>query len=98
MSLRQALIEARRQSILRLLAEYADALNEAVLRTTIRRLGFTLASAEDIGGDLDHLARHGCLDQRWEGDLRVVALTLRGEDCAYGRIAVEGVESTKWRR
>jgi len=98
MSLRQALIEARRQTILRLLADYADALNEAVLRTSIRRLGFSLASAEDIGFDLDHLIRHGCLEQRWEGDLRVVALTLRGEDCAYGRIAVDGVECTPWRR
>ena len=96
MSLRQSLIEARRAGILRLLAEYGGALNDAVIRLAIRRQGFSLASAEDVSGDLDHLAASGCLAERWEGRLRVVQLTLRGEDAAYGRVAVDGVEHATW--
>jgi hypothetical protein len=98
MSLRDAMIAARRLAILRLLAEYGGELNEAVIRSAIRRHGFTLASADDIRADLDLLAGCGCLGPRWEGRLRIVALTERGDDAAHGRIAIDGVEHAPWQR
>jgi hypothetical protein len=98
MSLRHALIAARRLCILRLLAEYGGELNDAVIRIAVRRLGFSLASAEAIRGDLDHLAASGCLGGRWEGRLRVIHLTERGEDAAHGRVQIDGVEHAAWRR
>jgi hypothetical protein len=98
MSLRDAMIAARRQAELRLLAEYGDSLNEPIVRMTIRQLGFSLASADDVRADLDHLVRHGCLTERWEGAIRIVRLTERGEDAAHGRIEVAGVERAPWRR
>ena len=98
MSLREAMIAARRLAVLRLLVEYGGDLNESVIRTALRRSGFSLASAEDIRGDLDQLAGAGCLEARWVGRLRVVALTERGEDAAHGRVVVDGVEHAPWRR
>jgi hypothetical protein len=98
MSLRDSMIAARRLAILRLLAEYGGELNETVIRSALRRLGFKLASADDIRADLDRLAATGCLATRWEATLRVVALTERGDDAAHGRIAVEGVEQAPWSR
>ena len=98
MSLRDAMIAARRLAVLRLLAECDGELNEAVIRSALRRIGFGLAGADDVRGDLDHLAEAGCLMPRWEGRLRVVALTERGEDAAFGRVVIDGVEHAPWRR
>jgi repressor of nif and glnA expression len=98
MTLRDALIAARRLSILRLVAECGGALNEAVIRSAIRRQGYALAGADSIRADLDHLVEYGCLTARWEARLRIVELTERGEDAAHGRIAVEGVEQAIWRQ
>ncbi|HLY54523.1 MAG TPA: hypothetical protein VKS60_03130 [Stellaceae bacterium] len=98
MSLRDAMIAARRLMLLRLLAECDGELNEAVIRSALRRSGFGLASADDVRSDLDHLAEAGCLTPRWEGRLRVVTLTERGDDTAHGRVAIDGVEHAPWRR
>jgi hypothetical protein len=60
--------------------------------------GFAQTGRADLAADLDHLAAAGCTRDEWLGDLRVVGLTDRGEDAAHGRVRVDGVEQTIWRR
>ena len=71
--------------------------NEGVLRSAARNGGFERDPASAISDDLAHLVKHGCLSETWMGPIRVVRLTDRGEDAAYGRIDVEGVEKARWK-
>ena len=98
MNLKEGWVAARRLFLLRLLVEVGGSANESVLRTAARAGGFARSSADDIRTDLDHLHALGCITEEWHGRLRVVTLTERGEDAAWGRVAVEGVEHAVWRR
>lgn len=98
MSFKDDYIASRRLFLLRLLVEVNATANESVLRTAARAGGFGQSSADDIRTDLDHLRTVGCVTETWQGSLRVVSLAERGEDAAYGRAVVEGVEHSIWRK
>jgi len=89
---------SRRLFLLRLLVEVRQA-NESVLYKSAAKGGFSSDTRNDIREDLDHLCKTGCAKQEFLNDvLRVISITERGEDAAYGRIAVAGVEQTPWDR
>ncbi len=88
----------RRLFMLRFLVEADGQANEAVITSVVRRGGFGQASREDIGADLDFLARNGATTEDWFGAVRVVKVTGRGEDIAHGRVTVDGIEHSIWRR
>jgi len=99
MSFEKDWIASRRLFILRLLVEVGFEANEGVIFKATERGGFARDTRDDLRQDLDHLVKTGCLTQTWlNGSLRVVKLTERGEDAAHGRVAVEGVERTRWDR
>ena len=98
MSFAETLTRSRRVFLLRLLVEIDGNGNESVLRSAARSGGFASATADDIRADLDHLHRLGCVTETWMGQIRVVTLTERGEDAAYGRVEIDGVEHSHWRR
>ena len=99
MSFLEDWIASRRLFILRLLVEVNGTANEGVIYKAILNGGFARDSRDDIRQDLDHLKRNGCTTEEWLNDsLRVVTLTERGEDAAYGRVEVAGVERSRWVR
>ncbi len=89
---------ARRLFILRLLVETGGEANESVIAIAARQGGFGQTPRDEIGADLDHLHRIGCTTEEWLGTMRIARVTERGEDIAFGRIAVAGVEHSLWRR
>ena len=91
-------VASRRLFLLRLLVEVDGEANESNLYKGAVRGGFARDPREAIRTDLDHLVKHRLATEDWLGDVRVVKLTERGEECAYGRIAVEGVEKSRWNR
>lgn len=99
MSFRDDWIASRRLFVLRLLAEVGGQANEGVIYKALTKGGFAQDSRDDLRQDLDHLKKTGCTAEEWLNDsLRVVKVTERGEDAAYGRIAVSGVERSRWDR
>ena len=94
---KDAWIAVRRTFLLRLLVELGGEANDGVLRSAARQGGFERDPAGAIAADIDHLVQHGCLTDTWVGTIRVVSLTVRGEDAACGRVAVEGVEKSRWK-
>ena len=99
MSFKDDWIASRRLFILRLLVEVGGAANEGVIYKAITKGGFAHDSRDDLRRDLDHLKAKGCTHEEWLNDsLRVVTVTERGEDAAYGRVEVLGVETSRWDR
>lgn len=99
MSFEQDWIASRRLFILRLLVEVGFEANEGVIIKAAERGGFARDTKDTIRRDLDTLVKAGCLTQDWlNSTLRVVKLTERGEEAAYGRVAVAGVECSRWDR
>jgi hypothetical protein len=96
MSYADVMRASRRTFIVRLLVEAGGEANESVIRTCAFRGGFGHSTADDIRTDLDYLREQGCVTEEWAGSLRVVTVTERGEDCARGKIEVEGVEASRW--
>jgi hypothetical protein len=95
----QEWVASRRQFILRLLVEVGGEANESVLFKGVQHGGFARDSRDTVRQDLDHLKQLGCTTEDWLNDtLRVVTITERGEDAAYGRIDVAGVERSRWAR
>ncbi|SBW09199.1 conserved hypothetical protein [uncultured Alphaproteobacteria bacterium] len=94
-----AVAASRRTFILRLLVSLGDAANESVIHIATTQGGFAQATRDDIREDLDLLRARGCTTEKWFDDVvRVVTITERGEEAAYGRIEVAGVERSSWRR
>lgn len=89
---------ARRLFILRLLVELGGEANDGVIASAVRWGGFRQTAREEIRADLDLLQRLGALTEEWLDTLRIVRVSERGEDIAFGRIAVAGVEHAVWRR
>lgn len=92
------LAASRRLFLLRLLVEIGGEANESVLTNAARHGGFAQVSRDHLRGDLDHLRDRGALSEEWMGALRVVRISERGEDAAYGRVTIDGVEHSIWRR
>lgn len=89
---------SRRLFILRLLVEVREA-NESVIYKAATKGGFSIDTRDTIREDLDHLRKMGCSTEEWlSHSLRVVKITERGENAAYGRVAVAGVEQSPWDR
>ncbi len=88
----------RRLFILRFIFEVDGEANEAVVTSAVRKGGFGQAARQDIAADLDMLTRLGALAEEWFGSVRVVRVTDRGEDIAHGRVTVDGIEHSLWRR
>lgn len=89
---------SRKLFILRLLVETGGEANESVIALAARQGGFGQTPRAEIGADLDHLHRLGATIEEWIGTMRIVRVTERGDDIAYGRIKVSGVEHSPWRR
>lgn len=90
---------SRRTFILRLLVTLGASANESVIASATTRGGFTQATRDDIHRDLDLLKARGCTTEDWfDNTVRVVTITERGEDAAHGRVDVDGVERSPWRR
>jgi hypothetical protein len=89
---------SRRLFILRLLVELGSEANESVIASAARAGGFHQASRDDIRADLDLLNERGATSQQWVASIRIVQLTERGEDCAWGRVTIAGVQHEVWRR
>jgi len=90
---------SRRLFILRLLVEVGGEANESVIFRTATKGGFSADTRDSIRQDLDHLKSYGCTTEDWlNASLRVVKITERGEDAAYGRVDVAGVERSRWSR
>lgn len=89
---------ARRQWILRFLVEAGGVANDSVVVSAARAGGFEQTAAVTIRADLDHLEKAACITQEWIDKVRVVKVSEKGEDVAYGRISVDGVEALPWRR
>lgn len=88
----------RRLFILRLLVTGGCSANESVIATLTTHGGFAQVTRDDIRKDLDLLKERGCTTEDWfDGVVRVVSITERGEDAAYGRVQVAGVERSPWR-
>lgn len=100
MASQSAIVAAsRRLFILRLLVTSGASANESVIASLTIHGGFAQASRDDIRQDLDILKARGCTTETWFDDVvRVVTLTERGEDAAYGRVTVAGVDCSPWRR
>ena len=90
---------SRRLFILRLLVEVNGDANESVIYKAATKGGFSRDTRDTIRQDIDHLRKMGCLTEDWLNDsLRVARVTERGEDAAYGRVPVPGVEQSRWDR
>lgn len=92
MSFAELLTEDRRLSLLRLLAEAPGAsANTYVLATGLRAMGHS-CSGDQVESDAAWLAEQGLVTVERLGAVRVVGLTPRGDDVAYGRAMVPGVK------
>jgi len=98
MRFQDTFVASRRLFLLRLLVESGGSANGSILWRAATSAGFAQTGRADLATDLDHLAASGCTRDEWLGELRVVTLTDRGEDAAYGRITVDGVEHSRWSR
>lgn len=99
MSFAEDRVKSRRLFLLRLLVEARREANESVLYGQMRRGGFSFDSRDDIRRDLDHLRERRCTTEEWLlPEVCVVTLTRRGEDAAFGRVEVDGVECSVWER
>ena len=99
MSFAEDRIKSRRLFVLRLLVEARKEANESVLFGQMKKGGFSLDTRDDVRKDLDHLRTRRCTTEEWlHPEVCVVKLTQRGEDAAYGRIEVDGVEASIWDR
>ena len=99
MSIRDDFAASRRLFILRLLIEGGGSANASVIYRAALHAGVGCRTREDIGADLDHLKRHGCITDDWLDEaVRVAEITDRGEDVAYGRIGIPGVDQSRWNR
>jgi hypothetical protein len=89
----------RRTFILRLLVTLGCTANESVIASAVGQGGFPRATRDDVRRDLDLFKERGCTTEDWFDDsVRVVSITERGEDAAYGRITVAGIDRSTWRR
>lgn len=90
---------SRRLFILRLLVEADGEANESVIFSSASKGGFARDPRDTIRQDINHLREVGCVGEAWlDGRLRVVRISERGEDAAYGRIGVAGVQRSRWDR
>jgi hypothetical protein len=87
----------RRLELLRILVKCNGEANEGVLSEAVRHRGYAQAARDDIRADINHLFEVGCTAEEWFEALRVVKLTVRGEDAAWGRVTVAGVAHEIWR-
>ena len=100
---RADLIGSRRTFILRLLVDADGYANESILMKHALKANPT-ASRDDIQADLTHLISIGCVSEEWietpngATAIRNISITPRGEDAAYGRLAVPGVWRSRWQR
>ena len=91
-------IPSRRVCILRTLVENGGEANESLISKLVLESGFSQDTRADIRHDIEHLREVGCVDDRWpNGSLHVVTITERGEDAAFGRVEVAGVERSRWK-
>jgi len=89
----------RRTFILRLLVSLGGRANESVIASAVSGGGFAQATRDDVRRDLDLLRERGCTIEDWfDASVRVVIVSERGEDAAYGRIEVAGIDRSIWRR
>ncbi len=92
------LIAARRLFLLRKLVELSGDANEGVLHLFAQNGGVGHPSRDDTRADLDHLRVQGCIREQWHDGMRLAFITERGEDAAYGRTDVKGVQRSRWDR
>lgn len=87
------LAQDRRLVILRLLIEARGSAGESVLEKGLKALGHRIGVDRDaVRADLRFLETAGCVEVEFFQDkVMVAALTRRGEACAEGNIAVDGV-------
>lgn len=91
-------VPKRRTFILRLLVTMGSTANESVIASAVSQGGFSRSTRDDVRKDLDLLKEKGCTTEDWFDDtVRVVKVTERGEDAAYGRIDVAGIDKSTWR-
>lgn len=99
MSRAGALIAKRRQFMLQYLVKRGGQDNERVIVRAMREGGFYTVANEDIETDIDQLVGLGCVICESLDGLRVVTVTPRGEDAAYGRgPIVIGIAHDTWHR
>lgn len=97
MSVKDDFAATRRLFIVRLLIEGGGTANSSVIYLAALHHGVGCRTRDDITADLDHLKRHGCITDEWLSDaVRVAEITDRGEDVAYGRVEVPGVQHSRW--
>lgn len=99
MSIKDDFDTSRRCWLLRLLIEVNGSANASVIYKAALHAGVGCNTRDDITEDLDHLKRHGCITDEWlDGAVRVATITDRGEDAAYGRVEIPGVDRSRWNR
>jgi len=99
MSVKDDFDASRRCWLLRLLVEVNGSANSSVIYRAAMHAGVGCNTRDDIGADLDHLKRHGCITDEWLDEaVRVATITDRGEDAAYGRVEIPGVDRSRWNR
>jgi len=90
---------SRRLFILRLLVEVGGEANGSNIFRAVQQGGFARDSRDIVRADLDRLKKAHCISETWlNASVCVVRVTERGEDAAYGRVEVEGVETSRWDR
>jgi len=78
--------------ILRSLEEISDySLNESVLHSVLGAFGHHV-SRDRVRTEMDWLAEQGLITIETISDIKIAALTSRGEDAACGRSTVSGVK------
>jgi len=99
MSIKDDFAASRRTFILRLLVEGNGSANSSVIYRAAMHAGVGCRTRDDITADLDHLKRHGCITDEWLDEaVRIAEITDRGEDAAYGRVEIPGVDQSRWNR
>jgi len=91
-------IGSRRLFILRLLSERDGEIIESLIFKGALRGFHSGTSRDDIRADLDHLKSQRLTEETWHEGVCLVRLTDRGDDAAYGRVQVAGVEHSRWRK
>lgn len=98
MNFRDEFAARRRLDTLRLLVRLNGTANEDVIVSSLRHEGDHVTPRDVFRADLDHLKTFGLLREQLVVDLRIVTLTERGEDVAFGRLDAPGVWHEIWHR
>ena len=98
MNFEEVLVASRRLFVLRQIVECDGEIVESTLYKLACRRFHGQTTRESVRRDLDHLQGQHCVTENWDGNICRVAITERGEDAAFGKIDVVGVERSRWER